>query len=150
MWWRLMAHKRQTIREAVVTLVTGLSTTGSRVYSGRVYPSGLDNLPGLNVTTPKDDRSGNFPANRKAQVRELTILIEARVKPADGVAVPQDQMDDIEAEVQAALMADVTLGGLVLWLAPGSSSFSLSGKLDRPTGRADMEWECEYLVDWTT
>lgn len=145
-----MPHKRQTIRDAVVALLTGLSTTGTRVYSGRVYPSGTANVPGLNVTTPSDRNSGTFPANRKAQVRELTVLIEARVKPADGADSPQDQLDDIELEVQAALMADVTLGGLVLQVAPGDSVFSLSGKAERPTGYARMEWICEYVVDWTT
>ena len=43
-----MSHARQKIRDAVVTLLTGLTTTGSRVYDTRLYnlePS--ENLPGL-------------------------------------------------------------------------------------------------------
>jgi hypothetical protein len=145
-----MSHKRQSIRDAIVALLTGLATTGTRIYSGRVYPSGSTNVPGLNVTTPEERKSGTFPSNRKAQIRELTVMIEARVKPADGADSPQDQLDDIEAEVQAALMADVTLGGLVLQGSPGDSSFSLSGKMERPIGYARMEWICEYHLDWTT
>ena len=33
-----MAHLRKQIRDNVVTALTGLSTTGSRVYGSRVYP----------------------------------------------------------------------------------------------------------------
>ena len=43
-----MSHARQKIRDAVVTLVTGLTTTGSRVFDTRLYnlePS--EDLPGL-------------------------------------------------------------------------------------------------------
>jgi len=145
-----MTHRRQTIREAVVAAITGLTVTEGRVYTGRVYPSGADNLPGLNVTTPNDQREEDFPANRAAQVRVLTVLIEARVKPADGVAIPLDQIDDIEEDVQAALMADPTLGGVALWIEPGNTQIELSGKLERPAGIARMAWECQYSVDWST
>ena len=33
-----MAHLRKQIRDDVVTTLTGLSTTGSKVYASRVYP----------------------------------------------------------------------------------------------------------------
>ena len=45
-----MAHLRKQIRDNVVTALTGLSTTGSRVYASRVYP----NLPGLCVYTKSE------------------------------------------------------------------------------------------------
>lgn len=40
---------RKQIRDNVVTTLTGLSTTGSRVYASRVYPMAAANLPGLCV-----------------------------------------------------------------------------------------------------
>nr|ADI23589.1 hypothetical protein [uncultured nuHF2 cluster bacterium HF0770_42C12] len=40
-----MAHVRQSIRDNVVTAVTGLSTTGSNVFRSRVYPLGTNKLP---------------------------------------------------------------------------------------------------------
>ena len=45
-----MSHARQKIRDAVVTLITGLTTTGTRVYDTKLYnldPS--EDLPGLVV-----------------------------------------------------------------------------------------------------
>ena len=144
-----MASKRKAIRAAVAAALTGLTTTGARVYTGRVYPSGAANLPGLNVTTPSDKRSGEFAVSGKVQERDLTVLIEARVKPADGDDSPEDQIDDIEDEIQTRLMADPTLGGLLIWMEPGDTGIGLSGKTDRPTGIARISWDCQYTVGWT-
>jgi hypothetical protein len=44
-------HVRQQIRERVATTLTGLTTTGSKVYQSRVYPLAANNLPGLLVFT---------------------------------------------------------------------------------------------------
>ncbi|MEY2654030.1 MAG: hypothetical protein RLZZ524_1058, partial [Pseudomonadota bacterium] len=44
-------HLRQQIREAVAGAVTGLTTTGARVYQGRVYPLEDAQLPGLTVSS---------------------------------------------------------------------------------------------------
>jgi len=49
-----MAHVRQSIRDNVVTAVTGLSTTGSNVFRSRVYPLGTNKLPALCVYTDCD------------------------------------------------------------------------------------------------
>ena len=49
-----MSHVRQQIRERVATTLTGLTTTGSRVYQSRVYPLGPNNLPGLLVFTSSE------------------------------------------------------------------------------------------------
>jgi hypothetical protein len=54
-----LAHLRKQIRDNVVTALTGLSTTGSRVYGSRVYPMAAANLPGLCVYA----RRGQCPAS---------------------------------------------------------------------------------------
>ena len=46
-----MAHQRKTIRDNVITTLTGLATTGSRVYNTRILPNLESNLPCLNVYT---------------------------------------------------------------------------------------------------
>lgn len=141
-------HPRQAIREAVATTCTGLTTSGSRVYTSRVYPSGDANMPGLNVTTPSDKRAEEFAANRAMQLRTLTIVIEARSKPAEGTEV-QNQLDDMASEVTTAIMADPTLGGLVYWIEPQDTEIELTGKIERPAGIARMTFEAQYLMDWS-
>jgi hypothetical protein len=140
-----MAHARQQIRDAVRTLVTGLTTTGSRVYPSRVYPSGSGTVPGLCIYTLNEKRSASGDSGRKLQKRELTLVIEARVKPPSGVDVDA-QLDTIAAEVEVALATDPTLGGLVSWSDLQETSISLSGKLERPVGVAKLAWACAYKV----
>lgn len=46
-----MAHQRKSIRDNVITTLTGLTTTGSRIYNTRILPNLESNLPCLNVYT---------------------------------------------------------------------------------------------------
>lgn len=65
-----MSHARQKIRDAVVTLITGLTTTGTRVYDTKLYnldPS--EDLPGLVVYTKMNHQS--------VAISHLTITTES-------------------------------------------------------------------------
>ena len=44
-------HVRQQIREEIGTTLTGLTTTGSRVYQSRVYPLESGGTPALLIYT---------------------------------------------------------------------------------------------------
>jgi hypothetical protein len=143
-----VSHKRQTIRNAVATVLANLTTSGARVYKGHVYPSGASCLPGLNITTPKDHRSDDYSGNRKMQVRMLTVAVELRAKPPVGTTV-QDQLDTMCSEVETAIMADTTLGGLVHWIEPLDEDAGLTGTLERPAGLLTMTFEAQYTADWT-
>ena len=48
-------HVRKQIRDAIVTLVTGLTTTGSNVFAGRTYALQDSELPALRVYTGDED-----------------------------------------------------------------------------------------------
>lgn len=141
-----MSHARQQIREALATAANNLTTTEDRVYQSPVYPSGDSHLPGLNIFTLTDKVVRRGDRLRNLQWRELEIEVQARAKPPDGTDL-DDQLDDICAEVQAALMGDPTLGGLVRDLYPGDVEMALSGDLERPVGVARMTWRCRYLID---
>ena len=42
-----MAHVRKQIRDAVITTLTGLSTTGSNVFRSRIYPLESNKITGI-------------------------------------------------------------------------------------------------------
>ena len=138
-----MPHARQQIREAVVQALTGLQTTGSNVYESRVYPH--DVLPSLAVYTVRDEPRQEQTLGQLVH-RELTLVVEARAKPADGGPTVDDQLDTICAEVEAALMADQTLGGLVQGTELQETEIELSGELERPVGIARMRWRIVYAI----
>ena len=101
-----MAHIRKQVREKVVTLLTGLVTTGTNVYHGHPYPA--DSYPCLFVYTPSESIELDDEGSDREQERAMTFIVEGQCK-----AVPfQSQFDSIAEEVETAIFADQFLGGL--------------------------------------
>ena len=104
-----MAHVRKQIRDAVVAALTGLATTGANVFSGRTHPLEQDHPPTLLVYAVSERSSLHAMGSPATLLRDLTIAIEGRVMMA---GVPDDTLEAIAAEVEVAMMADVSLNGL--------------------------------------
>lgn len=122
-------HTRQAIREALKTLLTGLTTTGNNVYASRVHPLAAPKLPCLLIFTDIE-RSQYATINLpRTQARTLNVKLEAYVK---GVTGCDDTLDTISAEVEAAIYSDITLGGLVKDVRVVSYDTQFSGDGDQP------------------
>ena len=102
-----MAHVRQSIRDHIVSAVTGLSTTGANVFPSRVYPIAAGKMPGLAVYTLSEAIEAQTLRPPRGLVRVLEISIEAYVEGSTN----DDVLDNICAEVEAAVAADITRGG---------------------------------------
>lgn len=104
-----MPHGRKQIRDALQAQLTGLATTAGRVFAGRVEPLGINECPGLNVRvsteTPRDDLLTMLEADAP---RTVQILVEGYVG-----AGGESALDQIALEVEIALEAEPTIGGLV-------------------------------------
>jgi hypothetical protein len=100
-----MAHQRKTIRDQVVTTLTGLTTTGSNVFNSRVYPNEQSKLPLLNVYTLSEaselDATGGL-------LRTIDLAVEGFAQANSNI---ENTMDTIAKEVEEALGADHTLNG---------------------------------------
>ena len=95
-----MSHVREQLRKAVVTAVTGLTTTGSRVFSSRVDPITPSDCPCLIVTSTGDNVNPESVMSGYMQRRETRIQIDAYV---NGVTGFDDELDDICLEVETAI-----------------------------------------------
>ena len=104
-----MAHVRKQIRDAVVTAVTGLTTTGSNVFRNRVFPLETSKLPGLCVFTKSESVDFDTLHIPRSIMRTLDLGVEAYVVATSNY---DNTLDTIAVEVEEALAADVTLGGL--------------------------------------
>jgi hypothetical protein len=137
-------HLRRQIREAVATAVTGLTTTGSRVYQSRVYPLRPDNLPALRVMTQSESVAGaTMPAPRLLE-RRLRVEVEA---VAQAAADLDDTLDGICKEVEIALAMPLgALGGLVKTITLQSIDITLLNEADQPVGVAAMAYEAVYMA----
>jgi hypothetical protein len=146
-----MAHIRKQIRDAVVTLLTGLATTGSKVYPNRVWPLSEAELPGILVMADADTVSsyseGSLAANTPRNINRLAHLTVQALARGDAI---DDQLDQICLEVEKALAADRFLGGLSVNVTLVDTRIQLKGDGEKPTGEATMSYLIEYWVLDTT
>jgi len=103
-----MAHVRQTIRERIVTDITGLTTTGSRVFDTRIYPLTSAELPALIVYARDEDIEYEDLKPNRLQRRDLSVVIEAHAKATANL---EDTFDTIAKEVEEAISNDLTVNG---------------------------------------
>ena len=104
-----MSHVRQQIRDDIVTTLTGLTTTGSNVFRSRIFPLEQTNLPALVIYSKSETSEYDTISLPRSVNRVLAVAVEAYVK---GVSNYDNTLDTIAVEVEEAIAADVTLGGL--------------------------------------
>lgn len=101
-----MTHRAETIVAAVVTTLTGLTTTGARVYRGRAYPIPVADANALAIFQGPDEISEDSLFHRVWS--RLTVNIEAMAREA--TAQVDETLNTIRNEIAAAIGADTNLG----------------------------------------
>lgn len=119
------SHIRQQLRQAVANRLDGLAITQSRVFPGRAYPVNENEIPCWCLATPSEVSEVDAIAADPPILRTVTLAL---IGYAEGVDI-EDALDDMALEAEAAIAADVTLGGLAL-------SCDLTGTVKRADGDA--------------
>lgn len=143
-----MSHLIQQIRDAMVTQLTGLATTGARVYSKRAQVQRLKTaeLPALFVGLPVeriDYDTIHFPPSQR---REMDLPVVALVKEGDDA---ESTLTAIQAEVEVKLYSSQsvnTLGGLVARLNLTLADPELDPGIDLTAGQLTMNWNALYFT----
>jgi hypothetical protein len=136
-----MPHVRQSIRDNIVTAVTGLATTGSNVYRTQIYPLEHGNLPGLCVYTSVEDIVVDTMTGTRNLERTSDVIIEAFIRATSNY---DNTMDTICAEVEAAMATDVTRGGNAKDCFLIRSEFEFSDEGDKPLAMARLTYAVRY------
>lgn len=139
-----MAHVRKQIRDAFVTAVTGLATTGDNVLRGRFQP--LVDLPGLRITTG-DESIDDAVISDPILDRSLDIVVEVGVKSA---ADADDTIDQVVLELEEAIAADVTLGGKASTVRVSSITREDDGSAEQDAVLATITFRARYFTHFTT
>ena len=140
-----MAHARQQIRGAAATALTGLATTGSNVFKSRVHELAQDELDALRIYTRNEPDVETLQLTDPAeQRRDLELVVEGVTRATDDM---DDTLDDIAEEVEVALAADITLGGLVHSVYIDSTEIEMSAEGDQPVGVVRMTFAVDYTVN---
>lgn len=139
-------HLRDQIMDALATLLTGLTTTGTRVYLDRdtdTEPLGTDQFPGLTMEQ-RDDVAENLTLGGRVFQRSLNVEVVAHVKRVTGTQA-RKQLNLINQEIEVALYSDRSLGGLCKYINPGNFDFSTAGDADLVVARMTMQFNVIYL-----
>ena len=137
-----MAHVRKQIRDHVITTVTGLTTTGTRVFASRVYPNEAAKLPLLCVYS-LNEASELIAMNGNQLLRSLEIVVEGYAKAKTNL---DDTLDTIAKEVEEALAIDPTRGGLAHKTVINDTEISLSEEGEQPIGVIRMRFQVDYVT----
>jgi hypothetical protein len=139
--------RAEQILDAVVSAVTGLTTTGSNVIRGKTDDLASTQVPGLAVYMGPDvleDEVSNVFYDWM-----LTVAIESQ---AQSPSVQVDEiLNTIRAEVHAALMSDDTLGlNFVIQIKPlAAGEPVLNGDGNQVIGTQRLEYEVQYRTSRT-
>lgn len=138
-------HLRRQIREAVATLLTGLTTTGNRVFQSRVQTLKDNQLPALVILTNEETITQETIHSNPLLERQLSVQVIAKAKVNTNL---DDTLDQIIKEVEMAVFASDaanTLGGLVKGLVLDSLDITFNGEAETKVGEAVMAFTAVYF-----
>lgn len=136
-------HIHRQIREAAATALTGLTTTGSRVYVNRLYPIPSTGLPGLRISLDAETVEALSIHQPLMLAREAVLSVECCAAAGDTV---DDTCDQMSKEVEIALAAGLTVSGKhITPILTASSYTDEAGGLDAAVKRLDFTLTFETL-----
>jgi hypothetical protein len=133
-----MAHVRKLLRDSVTSALTGLATTGNKVYQSRVYPIAPDKLPGLLIYSRAETTEYQTIGVPRLQLRATSFTY---VKGTTGY---DNTIDQICLEIEEALYANRTLGGNAQDVMITGFEADFNGDGDQPVSRATLTIEVQY------
>jgi hypothetical protein len=142
----MAAHVRQQIRDALATALTGLVTTGARVFKSSTKVFYDTDLPSINIIASQEEVEALSIHQNPTQ--ERTLLVDIFAKSAAIVDV-DDVLDTICKEVEQALATN-TLGGIVKQINLVSTTITQDETQDLAIGQALMQFEISYYTQANT
>lgn len=139
-------HVRQQVREAIAAILTGLATTGNRVYQSRLIPLQDDELPALLISTNQEGVEALNVNSNPMLERNLIIKVTVVAKAVSNL---DDTLDTVIKEVEQALNASVaanTLSGLVKSILLTDIDIEMNAEAETPTGQAILSFTTSYFT----
>tara|TARA_R110000803_G_scaffold79171_2_gene144706 strand:- start:2866 stop:3324 length:459 start_codon:yes stop_codon:yes gene_type:complete len=142
-------HLRTQIRDQIKTTLTGLTTTGSRVYDSRVYPLASDGTPAIIIYTKSEDSEPLDMGTNTTRIinRNLTIAVEIYVKATSSF---DNTIDTCCKEIETAIYTDPTLNGLAKDCYLESTEIDFNSEGEAPLAMATLNFLTNYMNQATT
>ena len=137
-----MSHVRRQIREAAATALTGLATTGARVFQSRLRPLRDADLPCLLVNTDDEEIDTLTIGSHPTQERQLALKVRAVAKDASDL---DDTLDQMLFEIETTLEG-TTLGGIAKGIVLTGIAIEMNDEMDKPVGVATATYQITYYT----
>lgn len=143
-----MSHMRTTIRQGLVTLLTGLPSTANRVFASRVYPLQQKwELPGLLVAMGAEGIDTEMMWPPRAQVRSIRVYVTLCLRARDTL---DDDIDVMLAEIEPALAMPASTDAIagvkgITLVEIQAPKFSAEG--DQPMASVACSLDVQYATE---
>jgi hypothetical protein len=141
-----MAHLRKQIRDKVTTRLTGLTTTGARVFQTRFYPMQAAALPGLLIYTLREVSEPETMTRPRKYNREVDFMVEGMAKGTSGL---DNTLDQIAVEVEEAMLSAPTFDGLARDTVLSGTEIDYNADGEQPVGSIRMTFTVRYRTSET-
>ncbi len=145
-----MPHARKQLRDAVVPMVTDLTTTGRNVFPSRVYSLDDSELPSVSVFTidtgseeTATKLTHGLPGKGPLFRRVCPLIIEGHAKVSDNV---DDVLDQISLEIEVAMSAPITVGNRAVPAQLQSTTKELIGDGEDQIGIVRLLYAATYVT----
>lgn len=145
-----MSHVRKQIRDQFVSrLASAVTLVSSRVYATRVYPLTEAKLPAITVSVTSES-SGIMTMGATMGSKSLDRSVDIAVSIYEKATATLDSaIDAIAVQVEEAIGADYTLGGIAKQSVLVSTSIDFSGETEKPVGIATLTFSVRYVTSFT-
>tara|TARA_R110001632_G_scaffold232969_1_gene375698 strand:- start:2653 stop:3075 length:423 start_codon:yes stop_codon:yes gene_type:complete len=123
-------------------LLANVPLAKRRVFPTRIFPLDGGKLPCLAVYTTSE-ASALQTMGRKTLARDVSIVVEAYIRASDTF---DDDADAISVQIESAVSADTTLGGLAKDTVLISTEIEFSSEAERPIGVARLTFTVRYVT----
>jgi len=134
-------HVRTTIRQAFVEILKGNTAAGNHVYDSRLYTLGAAALPAIIVFSNSEEVITGTISPPRHQTRSVKITVECYAK---ATALVNTITDNLAAEVERTILADLTLGGICKDCRLESTDIQLNSEGDQPVAVASLVFSVTY------
>lgn len=142
-------HVRNQIRDRIISEVTGLTTTSTRVFETHTYDLVGQSLPGLLVYSKEDvvdDEKGEDTMGTRRFLRNLLLIVEAW-EDQGAVGNVQDTLDTICKEVEDKIQTDPQINAKAKDARLVKTEWSYDDTTTPKVGKAIMTWNIRYRVE---
>jgi hypothetical protein len=136
-----MSHQRQTIREALVTMLSGNTDAGTEVYANRAAIIWREELPLIQIFT-RNETATRRSINSQQSIRTLTLSVEVFAEANDNL---DDTLDTISKQIEDIIAANPSLSGTANGSLLTDTEINLDSVGEKLVGKLTLTFETKYI-----